>query len=416
MSKLRYILLQLRTKLWLKPTLTGLGAVVWVELALASVTWFRFDTPFDIDRSILLSLLQILASTMLTVAIFAVSAMVAAFSSVSTTATPRAMRLVMQDGSTQNALAAFLSAFIYAIVALVAVSAIRYEQMGRFMLFIGYVLIVFWVLFSFVRWVDQVSKLGRMQDTITRVEEASRGAFEDPLIGGTFGAREARGAPPDGFRLTLASIGQIQHIDVAEVQKIAESLKTTIRVLVRPGAFIDRNRPVLVVPGHVALEEPTRGKLERAFTIGTQRHLEADPRCGLVILAEIADRALSPAVNDPGTAITVLGSQLRLVTAWVDATREETECKFDRVEIPPLSAHDLLEDALSPIERDGAGMYEVGVRLQKTLRALYLLGHRELSAAAELHSRLALEQALPKLGTAHHREKLQEIAKSVGAS
>ena len=107
MSKFRYILLQLRTKLWLKPALTGFGAVLWIELALLSGRIYDFDPPFDIDRDVMLSLLQILASTMLTVAIFAVSAMVAAFASASTTATPRATRIVMQDRSSQNALAAF---------------------------------------------------------------------------------------------------------------------------------------------------------------------------------------------------------------------------------------------------------------------------------------------------------------------
>jgi uncharacterized membrane protein len=412
-SKFRYILLQLRSKLWLKPALTGFGAVAWIEIALMSSDYTDLEPPFGIEREILLSLLQILASTMLTVAIFAVTAMVAAFSSVSTTASPRATRIVMQDRSTQNALAAFLSAFIYAIVALVALSAIPYGAFGRFTLFGGYVFIVGWVLFSFVRWVDQISKLGRMQDTIQRVEESCQDAFSDPMIAGTLGAKPLGNDTPEGIVLHLGKVGYIQHIDIAEIQEVAKELGTTIHIFVRPGSFIDRNRPLGVLANQKDLEKHHREKLVAAFTIGDERHVEADPHCGLLMLAEIADRALSPAVNDPGTAISVIGTQLRLLTNWVDATREETKCLYPDVEVPPLAAGDLLDDGLTPIARDGAAMFEVGARLQKALGALHRLDHPGLSAAAELHSELALEQAMEKLPTGYHRERMREIAENV---
>src|SRR5687768_77987 len=105
MLKWRHWFMQLRTRLWIKPALTGLAAVAWIEMAYIASSW-QMKPPFEIDRDVILSLLQILASTMLTVAIFAVTAMVSAFSSVTTTATPRASRLIMQDRSSQNALAA----------------------------------------------------------------------------------------------------------------------------------------------------------------------------------------------------------------------------------------------------------------------------------------------------------------------
>lgn len=413
MSKLRYILLQLRTKLWLKPALTGFGAVVWVELALVISRTYPIKPWFVIDRDVLLSLLHILASTMLTVSIFGVSAMVAAFSSVTTTATPRATRVVMQDRSSQNALAAFLSAFIYAIVALVSVSAIPFGEFGRFSLFVGYVFIIIWVLVSFIRWVDQISKLGRVQDTIRRVEEACEGAFTDPLIAGSLGARVASGNAPDGLLVMGPRIGYIQHIDMSDIEEAAKSLDTPIRILARPGSFMDRNRPLAVIAGQSSADDAVVNKIAKAFTIGEQRHIESDPRCGLLMLAEIADRALSPGINDPGTAIAVIGSQIRLLTRWVDAVREEPECRYPHVEVPTISAHDLLDDGFTAIARDGAGMIEVGVHLQKAFRALHHLGHPELSAAAQLQSQLAIEQAAAKLPTKYHLDCLRQIADAI---
>jgi uncharacterized membrane protein len=414
MSKFRYLLHQLRSKLWLKPALTGLAAVAWVQLAYFSSSLLPDEMPVEIGRDLLLSLLQILASTMLTVAIFAVSAMVAAFASVSTTATPRATRIVMQDRSSQNALAAFLSAFIYAIVALVAISATAYGAGGRLILFAGYVLTVLWVLVSFVRWVDQVSKLGRMSDTIRRVEEACHAAFTDPRLAGSLGACPAEEPATAGEPVFAGAIGYVQHLDVEGLQEIAVKAGATLHVLVRPGAFIDRHRPLALLEGALPAQEDWREHVAAAFTIGDERHVESDPRCGLLMLAEIADRALSPAVNDPGTAIAVIGSQVRLLSEWADATRRSPDCEYPDVTVPPLRAGDLLEDGFTPIARDGAGIFEVGVRLQKALGALARLGNAELREAALFHSRLALEQAEQKLGTRFHLDRLRKLAPPAG--
>jgi uncharacterized membrane protein len=409
-SNLRYLLAQLRAKLWIKPALTSLGAALWVQIALLFGGYLDSILPFDISRDVLLRLLQILASTMLMVAIFAVSAMVAAFAAVTSTASPRATRVVMQDRSSQNALSAFLSAFIFAIVGLVALSAFGYGSGGRLAMFIGYVSIVLWVLVSFIRWVDEISKLGRMGDTIRRVEASCHEALDAPGVADCLGAATAEGEPPWGEMVFSPEVGYLQHVDVAAIQKIATSLDTNIRLQVRPGTFIYRHSPLLIVPNAQSLDEQTRVKLTRAFTIGEERHIENDPRFGMLMLAEIADRALSPAVNDPGTAIAVLGAQVRLFTHWAEAVSESRDCEFPNVEIPRLPVQDLLDDAITPIARDGAGFFEVGMRLQKSLGALARLGNPAMARAARFHSRLALEQALERLPTRHHRETLRETA------
>ncbi|SKA80231.1 Uncharacterized membrane protein [Prosthecobacter debontii] len=417
MLKWRYLLMQLRTRLWIKPALTGLAATVWIETAFIASNW-RMRPPFEIDRELMLSLLQILASTMLTVAIFAVTAMVGAYASVTTTATPRASRLVMQDRSSQNTLAAFLSAFIYAIVALVALSAIPYGGLGRFFLFVGYVGIVVWVLVSFIRWVDQVSKLGRVHDTIQRVETAALEAFTDPILAGTLGGKPASLSTGDNHAKSLVihtpKIGYLQFVDMEALQGVAEECKSTLRLEVRPGAFLDRCRPLLIVQGITSLDDELKERLVRAFTLGVERHVESDPRFGLVMLAEIADRALSPGINDPGTAIAVIGSQVRLLSQWADATRELDQAKvqFPKIEVPPLDAEDLLDDAFTPIARDGAAMFEVGMRLQKAFRSLQSLEHPLLAQAARHHAQLALHQALDKVPTGYHRDKLRAFAES----
>lgn len=415
MTKTEYLIRELRTRLWVRPSIMGIAAVVWVSFAYTGDRFLPDKMKVGIERDILIHLLGIMASTMLTVATFSVAAMVSAFSAVSTTATPRATRIVMQDKSTQNSLTAFLAAFIYAIVALVAISLGNYYGAGgRLLLFAGYCIMIVWVLVSFVRWVDRVSKLGRMGDTLERVEEACSEAFSSSETMGTLGAKKADDSAFSGATLTSEIIGYVQNIDVALLNEIAGELETVIRVQERPGAFVDPHDSLVIVKDTQNLDDEMVERIRGAFHMGDTRRVSSDPRFGMILLSEIADRALSPAVNDPGTAIAVLGVQIRLLEAWSNHHRGTSEVIYPNVEVTPLDPEDLMDDAFTAISRDGAPMFEVGARIQKSLAVLARLGNDKLAAAARRHSDLALEQAELALVTQTHRDLIRKLAKKVG--
>ncbi|MGK9616954.1 DUF2254 domain-containing protein, partial [Salmonella enterica subsp. enterica] len=87
---------------------------------------------------------------------------------------------------------------------------------------------------------------------------------------------------------------------------------------------------------------------------------------------EIASRALSPAVNDPGTATDVIGRGVRSLTCW--GTPKEPAAKIDadgqHVYLRGLTVDDLFDDFFAPIARDGAGLVEVDLRMMKALVSL----------------------------------------------
>lgn len=415
MTKTEYLLRELRSRLWVKPSIMGFAAVLWVSGAYIASDKLPGKLLVDIDGKVLINLLGIMASTMLTVATFSVAAMVNAYSAVSTTATPRATRILMQDRSTQNSLTAFLSAFIYSIIALVAISVAPYYGIGgRFLLFAGYVAMIVWVLVSFIKWVDRVSKLGRMGDTLEHVERSCKEAFGSGETMGTLGAKNAQCNPPEGGRVMSGIIGYVQNIDVSALNEIASELETTIRVIERPGAFVDPTDALVAVADHDELDDELTERIKGCFQLGDTRRVGSDPRFGLILLSEIADRALSPAVNDPGTAIAVLGIQSRLMEDWKCHLSSENEVKYENVEVKPLDPEDLLDDAFTAISRDGAAFFEVGSRIQKSLAALAKCGNESLAKAARRHSDLALEQAMKSLPTDYHRKLIKSLSENVG--
>ena len=159
---------------------------------------------------------------------------------------------------------------------------------------------------------------------------------------------------------------------------------------VLPGSFVHPAVPILKIEG-AELDEDQTGRLREAFTIGRDRDFDQDPRFGLVVMAEIGSRALSPAVNDAGTAIATIGRLVRLLSECGEPV--EPDVAYPEVFVPPLLALDMIEDAFLPIARDGAAILEVQLRLHKGLAALAAMSPAVFGEAAVAMSTGAVERS-----------------------
>ncbi len=387
----------MREQLWLKPAVYCVLSVVAALLTKAVDMSDAPDFLPTINRDTVETLLQIMAASMLVIATFSVASMVAAYSSASRSATPRSFPLILSDDLSQNALSAFVGSFIFSIVALISSKNGYYTKAGYFALFVVTLLVFAWVVLIFVRWVDGIARLGRLGNTIDKVECAASKALtdrhSDPLMGG----KPLQGDEPSGTAIHSEKVGYVQHIRMDALQEYAEKHDTVIRVGTLPGAFAVPDRPLAWIGTHDPDNDvDTDECIRAAFTIGGDRVFDEDPRYGLVVLSEIAGRALSPAVNDPGTAIEIIGTFVRLFTEWVapvDGSSDAPEQNYDRIEVPELSIDDMFDDAFTSIARDGAGAVEVVVRLQKAFQALASVGHPGLERAARRHARLSKKRA-----------------------
>ncbi|MEO6422443.1 MAG: DUF2254 domain-containing protein [Candidatus Nitrotoga sp.] len=392
---LRFLLNRFRNRLWVKPLavcLLSIGAAFVAKLA--DGTSLTQIVP-EIAQDSIEALLSIMTASMLVIATFSVASMVSAYASAGTTATPRSFSVVIADDTSQNALSTFVGAFIFSVVALTAVKNDYYMMAGLFILFVLTMIIFGVVIMTFVHWVDCIARLGRLGSTIEKVEKVTAKALkrrqDAPSLRGVSVGTQARGRA-----LFAASVGYVQQIDVAALQSWAEEVQVRVVVAALPGTFVGPDRALAYVSTRPS--DQTDIDYKRAvesFKIGGERRFDDDPRFGLVVLSEIAGRALSPGINDPGTAIAIVGTLLRLFTMWSEPATVEDEHtpKYDRVEVPEVSVRDMFDDAFTAIGRDGAGVVEVSVRLQKTLHSLASIGDSEMRDAAEHHSRLALKRA-----------------------
>ena len=394
--RLKQFLSSIRERLWVKPLAVSLLSIGAALLSSAlDATVMGWHVP-EISRESIEDLLKILAASMMGVATFAVASMVAAYSATGNTATPRAFPLVVADDVSQNALSTFIGAFIFSVVALIALMNGYYGQAGRFSLFALTLAVLAFVVFTFTRWVDRIARLGRLGSVVAKVEQATAEALEryrrDPARGGV--------APnPDwteGEAVFGDMVGYVQDIDTDALQQLAEQQRLRIAVWAIPGTMVLPGRAVALVSSDDggAIDAPA---VAAAFTMGPVRKYDHDPRFGLVALAEIAGRALSPAVNDPGTAIGIITTLTRLLSTRAgeagDAGEAERKAPHDRISVAPVSARDMFDDAFTAIARDGAGVVEIGVLLQQALAALATDSDPAIRAAARVHADLALARA-----------------------
>ena len=420
MSRWRWLLLQLSRRLWIRASLIGALGVLAAGLATLGERLF-WSPPWDVSQDAVESVLDVIASSMLAVTTFSLSVMTAAYGAATSNVTPRATKLLMQDRVTQNVLSTFIGSFIFGVVGLVALQTGAYGARGRAILFAVTVAVIGLIVVTLLRWIDHLTRLGRVGETTDRVEAAAQEALAARLRAPCLGAvplRDDDPLPPGAEPVRAAEVGYVQHIDMPALSRIAEACEAEIRLAVLPGAFVHPGRTLAWVMGGVEPGEEgedRRADLRRAFTLGAERSFDQDPRFGLVVLAEIAQRALSPAVNDPGTAIDVIGRGVRLFAPIARPPHQPEEPAHPRLRAPLLGAADLLDDLYRPIARDGAGMGEVQLRLQKAFLALAELGDPDLAAAALGQSRLALERADAALSLEPDKVPLRKLAAAVAA-
>jgi uncharacterized membrane protein len=416
MSRWEWVLKNLARRLWVRASLIGLLGVAAAMVAAVAENYIPWQLPGSIGADAVDGILNIIASSMLAVTTFSLSVMTSAYGSATSNVTPRATRLLMEDKVTQNVLSTFIGSFLFGIVGIVVLKTGAYGDRGRVVLFLVTIGVIFLIVVTLLRWIDHLTRLGRVGETTDRVERATRSALEERLAEPYLGGRPAGGPedaiPARAVPVFAEAIGYVQHVDMAALQGCAEKNQGSIHVAALPGSFIAARTPVAFIDAHFAdgdeIAEATEA-VRRAFSVGSERNFDQDPRFGLAVLSEIACRALSPAVNDYGTAIDVIGRATRLLSLWAQggAPRDEDDVRFADVRVLALRSDDLFEDAFMLIARDGAAMIEVQLRLQKVLAALGQLGDADFRAAARHQAELALMRADDALPIEADRARLR---------
>jgi uncharacterized membrane protein len=399
--------------LWFLPALFSAFALLVLAAAYFSNIFFPEPInpdrlPITVSQEAVESILSIVAASMLTVAVFALSTLVSLLANASHTGSPRAVPLIVEDRRAQTSISVFLGAFLFSIVGIIGLSGEIYSTSGRLILFGATVFVVLAIVFALIRWIGQISVIGRVGETTDRVEKATERALQRLGPAALYGCRKGTSVPTAGAAVRAERIGFVQHFDKQALQEVAEEHGFEIHVLALPGSYVDYD----TVLAEVVWEAPQncQAAIRRAFVVGDERTFEYDPGFGLAVLAEIARRALSPAMNDPGTAKDVISSQARLLGDWSRGTYgEEAEPEFSRVSVEPVAPAALIAQGMGSIAYDASASADVALHLLRGLKTL-------AAAAPSAFREPAIELSREILGRAELAMMLPQDVASVRAA
>lgn len=398
-SRLLWTMIQFSRRVWVRVTLMAVLALAAAGMAPVLQRLVPFELPGRIGSDSVRPILNILATSMLAVTTFSLSVMVAAHRAASDQVTPRTHRLLLADATTQTVLATFLGAFVYALATIILIDAGVFDDSTIAVSFLTTILVIVLVVLGILRWIGHLVELGSMLETTRRVENAAAEALAARAAEPWLGGRPADEAP-DGLahKVFSARIGYVEHVDTGALRDLAQEAGCDILLHALPGSFVAPDTALASLGAALDAEAVCR-----AFAISDARSFDQDPRFGLIVLSEIASRALSPGVNDPGTAIDVVGRLARLLCGWEVPGKASSEA---RLFVAALDPADLIEDAFAAIARDGAGNLEVQIRLQKALRTLAVHADEGLARAARAMAARAFGHAEAGLALKADLERL----------
>jgi uncharacterized membrane protein len=376
----------------------ALFALLAVIASLAAVLFDKF-VPADLADLVggraVDSILSIMASSMLIVVTFALSTMVAAYASATQNSTPRSATWISEDSNSQNAISIFLGAFIYSIVSLIALSTDYYGEKGRVILLTITVAVLTSVIWVIIKWVDELRNMGRVSETIKRVEKAGLKAIKQRATIPTLGCNSYSTIPVDALSVFTQQVGYVQNIDISGLSDFANERKCEVYIEADVGAFIHLHKPVARIRG---LKNPKPEDFEQvasSFAIGDVRTYDSDPIYSFTVLSGVAMRALSPSTNDTGTAIDVIGTMVRILSSWHSEKQkcENRKIKYPQLYARPLSLDELFDEAFYALAQEGSNHLQVVISLQQALEALSQIEDPEYRRIAKRHLHLTTKRA-----------------------
>jgi uncharacterized membrane protein len=311
---------RLRTSFWFLPSTMAIVAIllsfalVNLDASLDAETIRKVDWIYTFGPEGARAILSAIASSMVTVAGLTFSITMLTLQLASSQFGPRLLRNFMRDRGNQVVLGTYLATFIYCLLVLRTVRGTEDSHFVPHMAVAGGVLLALASIAVLIYFIHHVANAIRIETLLEELASETRATI-DRLYPERMGrnippqAEVDRGnRPPSDFDQRVRQIlapqgGYVQRVDTDALVRFAVEGNLVLRIDARPGRFVWDNQALLSAYPKEAVSEETEDQLRSAFVLGSERTPEQDLEFSVRRIVEIAQRALSPGINDPTTAL-----------------------------------------------------------------------------------------------------------------
>jgi uncharacterized membrane protein len=260
------------------------------------------------------TILSTIAGSLITVAGLAFSITIVVLQLVSSQYTPRALRGFLQNRTTQVIAGGFFAIFAYAMMVLEAMSESSATSAGflpalsiLMAIGLGFLGLAFLLIF-----VHHIGRIIQVSDIAARLAAQTLQTIERPYpqwegeaqaVKTVSDAIQTWQHEEEPARVRATHLGHVQRIELASLMNYLLCPGFHLRLLVCPGDFVTEETIIAEVRPIRMADKECVDAIHAHIAIERERDIEQDARFGVRQLADIALRALSPAINDPTTGV-----------------------------------------------------------------------------------------------------------------
>ena len=312
---------RLKVSFWFAPTLMALAAVLlawamyWLDshipnAALADSRFILSGTVAEL-RSTLLNI----AGTVLATAGVVFTLLTLPLSTVAAQYGSRLLRLFLGDRTTQFVLGMFVGTFVYCLAGALSIPSTAVEPAGPQLTATVGLYLMLATFATLVLLVQHISTMLQAPNIAAaagaELREVVHAEITDQLTRGGDQSGTGQGAldalvETEGYPARVTGTGYLQYIDPETMLTLAREKNLVIRLLHKPGHYVWPGMVVAQIWPASRVDEQLAAQIRQAFQIGNVRTPTQDVQYAVNQLTEMAVRAMSPAINDPFTAMTCL--------------------------------------------------------------------------------------------------------------
>lgn len=387
---------RIAVSLWFVPTLFIAAAVGvanlagWLDDQIAAPIGFRPDLVSDPSTAATFAG-AIAAATLAFVAIVFATTLVA-IQIVASQYSPRTARIFIRSRVTRLTLGLFLATFVFSVIILVdnRASVPSEKQFAPVVSVAILLALTLATVFGFVAYLHGVVRLMRVQYLLEEIADETRGAIEQNFPPASAYV-EVDPPAPDSSPRRLKYVGRAGVVTATDLHGLATLGRQKggwIELTVGVGEYLAHGTPIALAHGGPLEDRDLTG----FFLIRSERTFVQDPAFGFRQLVDVAIRALSPAVNDPTTAVQAI-DRISGLLAVIGDRPDPTGFGADsngvvRIKQKLRNFEGLLVLSLTEIFRYGADAPQVVRRL------LALLDELEDTLPQERHAAITAQRRL----------------------
>ncbi|RKG81806.1 DUF2254 domain-containing protein [Corallococcus exercitus] len=308
---------RLGTSYWLLPALCVMVAIALssgaealdARLPQTDFAWYLFRGGPEGARSVL----SAVASSMMTFSGLVFSVTILVLQQASNQYSPRILRTFLSDRQSQLTLGIFVGTFVYALLTLRSVRGTSEElhiqaHVPSLSVWLALVLVLLCV-GAFIFFIHHVAQSIRAVVILGRIHDETRATLERMYpqgVGQDTHEPELQRplTPPSLVVPHTRSSGVLVTVNEDRLMACAKKAGVLVGLVPMMGDFVPHGAPLLEVWGDA--EELDVKALTDAVGTGRERTLQQDTAFGFRQLVDVAERALSPGINDPTTAVQAL--------------------------------------------------------------------------------------------------------------